>query len=95
MPHGFYSLILYIIKGKQLNTTEYTSHHAFDNNNQSYTWSAHQYQIDATDWPNKKPGHGISDDDGSRSITQESGLGRPQVLFGLDSVVFGMACMYL
>ena len=52
------------------------------------TWSAHQYQIDAGVWPKINPGQGISEPTGSRSKTQDSDLGTPQVtlLYGLTSI---------
>ena len=58
-----------------------------------YTWSAHQYQIDAGVWPKRNPAHGISELIGSRSICHESLRGIPQVEL-VYRVSFGIAAMY-
>lgn len=45
------------------------------------TWSAHQYQMEAGLWPNKKPGHGISGSDGCLKRTSQFGLISWHVVF--------------
>ena len=37
-----------------------------------FTWSAHQYQMDAGVCPSRNPGHGMSDPSGALRICQES-----------------------
>ena len=46
----------------------------------TFTWSAHQYQMDAGVWPRRKAGHGRSEVTGSRSSIQASSRGKPHVL---------------
>ena len=59
-----------------------------------FTWSAHQYQMDAVLWPNINPGHGISELIGSLNKIKESGLGIPQVVFP-NKTSSGTAFTYL
>lgn len=58
----------------------------------SVTWSAHQYQIDEAVTPKRNPGQGISLSTAFLSKVNESALGYPHVVFGME--LFGMAFMY-
>lgn len=44
-----------------------------------FTWSAHQYQIEAGVWPSRKPSQGISESLRSRSMTKALVEGSEQV----------------